>query len=106
MKLLIIEDDKDLSSALQRVLKIEKYDVDAAYDGIEGLDYINSSTITLNGNNNYASLYVDNVEYERGMDITINTSGQNEIYSSNRNTGLELFALLNPWIMRPGIEPI
>ena len=26
--------------------------------------------------------------------------------SSNRNTGLELLALLNPWIMRPGIEPI
>lgn len=47
MKLLIIEDDKDLSSALQRVLKIEKYDVDAAYDGIEGLDYINSSEYDL-----------------------------------------------------------
>ena len=47
MKLLIIEDDKDLSSALQRVLKIEKYDVDAAYDGIEGLDYINSMTYDL-----------------------------------------------------------
>lgn len=47
MKLLIIEDDKDLSSALQRVLKIEKYDVDAAYDGVEGLDYINSSEYDL-----------------------------------------------------------
>ena len=51
------------------------------------LSYINSSTITLNGKNNYADLYIDNVEYEKGMDITINTTGQNEIYSRNRNSG-------------------
>lgn len=40
MRILIVEDDKDLSSAIARVLKIEKIEVDQAYDGEEGLDYI------------------------------------------------------------------
>ena len=40
MRILIVEDDKDLSSAIARVLKIEKMEVDQAYDGEEGLDYI------------------------------------------------------------------
>ena len=40
MKILVVEDDKDLSSAISRVLKLEKYEVDQAYDGEEGLDYI------------------------------------------------------------------
>lgn len=40
MRILIVEDDKDLSSAIARVLKIEKMEVDQSYDGEEGLDYI------------------------------------------------------------------
>ena len=40
MKILVVEDDKDLSSAISRVLKLEKYDVDQAFDGEEGLEYI------------------------------------------------------------------
>ena len=47
MKILIIEDDKDLSSAIQRVLKLEKYDVDCAYDGYEGYDYIKAEPYDL-----------------------------------------------------------
>ena len=40
MKILVVEDDKDLSSAISRVLKLEKYDVDQAFEGEEGLEYI------------------------------------------------------------------
>lgn len=40
MRILVVEDDKDLSSVISRVLKMEKYEVDQAFDGEEGLDYI------------------------------------------------------------------
>lgn len=40
MRILVVEDDLDLSNAISKVLKIEKYEVDQAYDGEEGLDYI------------------------------------------------------------------
>lgn len=40
MKLLLAEDDRDLSSAIVRVLKYNKYDVDTAYDGEEALYYL------------------------------------------------------------------
>ncbi len=40
MKILVVEDDMDLSSVITRVLKLEKYEVDQAYDGEEGLEYI------------------------------------------------------------------
>ena len=40
MKLLLAEDERDLSDAIVRVLKLYKYDVDTAYDGEEALDKI------------------------------------------------------------------
>jgi len=40
MRILVVEDDRDLSSVITRYLKIEKYEVDQAYDGEEGLEYI------------------------------------------------------------------
>ena len=40
MRILVVEDDKDLSSVITRYLKLEKYDVDQAYDGEEGLEFI------------------------------------------------------------------
>ena len=35
LKILLAEDEKELSRALQAVLKHEGYDIDAAYDGEE-----------------------------------------------------------------------
>jgi DNA-binding response OmpR family regulator len=40
MRLLLVEDDKDLSTALSRILKYSKYDVETAYDGLTALDMI------------------------------------------------------------------
>ena len=40
MKLLLAEDEKDLSKALVAILKHSNYSVDAVYDGREALDYI------------------------------------------------------------------
>ena len=40
MKLLLAEDEKDLSKALVTILKHSNYSVDAVYDGAEALDYI------------------------------------------------------------------
>ncbi len=40
MKILLAEDERDLSDAIVRVLKMNKYDVDAAYDGQEALDMV------------------------------------------------------------------
>ena len=37
MAILIIEDEKKLANILKRALKIERYSVDIAYDGTEGL---------------------------------------------------------------------
>ena len=39
MKLLLVEDEKNLSDALVHILKKEKYSVDAVYDGEVALDY-------------------------------------------------------------------
>ena len=39
MNLLLVEDEKNLSDALVHILKKEKYNVDAVYDGERGLDY-------------------------------------------------------------------
>ena len=39
MKLLLIEDEKELSEALFQILTKNKYLVDAVYDGEDGLDY-------------------------------------------------------------------
>ena len=38
MRILVVEDEKTLSDALCEILKRDKYSVDAAYDGINGLD--------------------------------------------------------------------
>ncbi len=38
MKILLVEDEKDISNALCRILGGAKYDVDAAYDGEQGLE--------------------------------------------------------------------
>ncbi|MBO4541364.1 MAG: response regulator transcription factor [Bacilli bacterium] len=40
MKLLVAEDDRDLASAIRRLLEIAKYDVDVAYDGVQALSKI------------------------------------------------------------------
>ena len=41
MKILLAEDERDLSSAITRILKANKFDVDQVYDGQEALDYLN-----------------------------------------------------------------
>lgn len=40
MKILLVEDEKDLSRSLQKLLKTQNYSVDLAFDGQEALDYI------------------------------------------------------------------
>ena len=40
MKILIVEDDLDLSRSLTKLLKTQKYSTDAAYDGEEALDFL------------------------------------------------------------------
>lgn len=47
MKILLVEDDKDLSKALGKILIINKYDVDYAYDGLMALDFFNYSSYDL-----------------------------------------------------------
>ncbi len=42
MKILLVEDEKDISNALCRILTSAKYDVEAAYDGEQGLELIKS----------------------------------------------------------------
>lgn len=44
MKLLLAEDEKSLSKAVTAILKKNNYTVDAAYDGIEALEYIASTS--------------------------------------------------------------
>ena len=39
MNILLVEDEKNLSDALTHILKKEKYNVDAVYDGASGLEY-------------------------------------------------------------------
>lgn len=39
MKILIIEDEKDLTSVLEEMLKQNGYSVDVVYNGVDGLDY-------------------------------------------------------------------
>ena len=38
MKLLLVEDERELSQAVKKVLEYHKYDVDCAYDGQQALD--------------------------------------------------------------------
>ena len=39
MRILLVEDEKRLSSALQKLLQKERYEVDAVYTGTDGLDW-------------------------------------------------------------------
>lgn len=41
MKILVVEDEKDLNKIITKYLKKSNYSVDSAYDGEEALDYIN-----------------------------------------------------------------
>lgn len=40
MKVLVVEDERDISNALIKLLKMNNYSCDAAYDGEEALDYL------------------------------------------------------------------
>lgn len=40
MRLLVVEDEKDLNRIISKKLKTEGYSVDSCYDGVEALDYI------------------------------------------------------------------
>ena len=51
MRILLAEDEKDLSRALTAILERSHYSVDAVYDGEEALSYLNS--------NNYDGLVLD-----------------------------------------------
>ena len=44
MKVLIIEDEKDLNRSITKLLMSQQYSVDSAFDGEEALDYIRVST--------------------------------------------------------------
>lgn len=44
LKILLVDDDKDLSKTLAKVLEINKYDVDCCYDGLDVFDYLNYSS--------------------------------------------------------------
>lgn len=44
MRLLLAEDEKSLSKAITAILKKNNYTVDAAYDGIEALEYIETTS--------------------------------------------------------------
>ena len=39
MRILLVEDEKKLSAALQKLLQRERYETDAVYTGTDGLDY-------------------------------------------------------------------
>lgn len=39
MRILLAEDERDLASAVKRVLEYAKYDVDVTYDGVSALEY-------------------------------------------------------------------
>lgn len=40
MRILLVEDERDLSKVIKKVLEYNKYEVDQAFDGIEALEYI------------------------------------------------------------------
>ena len=51
MKLLLVEDERDLSATLKRVLEYAKYDVTCAYDGLQALQKI--------GEDNFDAMILD-----------------------------------------------
>lgn len=44
MKLLLVEDEKELSAAVKRALVASQYEVDTAYDGLQALDCVRDNT--------------------------------------------------------------
>ena len=54
MKLLLAEDERELSDALTAILKHNNYSVDAVYDGQEALDYLVSER-------NYDIIFMDHM---------------------------------------------
>ena len=44
MRLLIVEDEKDLREILKKRLEKENYSVDACKDGLEAMDYIDMAS--------------------------------------------------------------
>lgn len=47
MKVLVVEDEKSLNNIIVKRLKVEKYSVDAAYDGVEALEYLQAAAYDL-----------------------------------------------------------
>ena len=47
MKLLLVEDERDLSKAIKEILVYSKYEVDTAFDGLEALDYVDQYSYDL-----------------------------------------------------------
>ena len=47
MKLLLVEDERDLSKAIKEILIYSKYEVDTAFDGLEALDYVDQYSYDL-----------------------------------------------------------
>lgn len=41
MKLLLVEDEREISKAIVKILKLNNYSVDTAFDGFEALDFVN-----------------------------------------------------------------
>ena len=40
MRILIVEDEKEIADGINMILKNAGYEVDTVYDGLNGLDYI------------------------------------------------------------------
>lgn len=47
MKILVVDDERDLSNAITKVLKLEQYEVTQAYDGLEAIDYVSNENFDL-----------------------------------------------------------
>lgn len=41
MRILLVEDERSLSSALVTILKYNNFSIDACYDGLEALSFLN-----------------------------------------------------------------
>jgi DNA-binding response OmpR family regulator len=47
LRILIVEDEKEIADGVQKILKNEGYQIDTVYDGLSGLDYILSGVYDL-----------------------------------------------------------
>ena len=48
IKILIVEDEKNISNAEKKYLEVEGFEVDQAFDGQEAIDMINTTDYSLN----------------------------------------------------------